>query len=788
MLQFGPPNAFEIRTQDLTVEMVWAVFDSLDDMLNGTIFPLSTKDRAFFNEEDMHLLRDCIKLGDSLQVDGRQLSFLDFDISSLQTETLSAIYEQFLDSEDSKAKRRDGVFYTPPFLADFVLDRIEEEVPLTGSTRIIDCTAGSGVFIVGAYRRVIENAIENQRSTKLSAATLRQLLLSSIFGIEKSRSAHAVAAFSLYLTMLEYVDPIEIDKCLSGRELTPLFPPLSKQNLICADAFSIEAPFEGVEKFDVVVGNPPWQKIDQITDHFQKVRSALSDKVDFDEAAEYTLWWATKHLAKPSGIVALIIPTKSLVGPSAKRFPESLSGSLDVVGIVNFSHFRYQLFANARQAACAILVRNQFPSYDSVFWSYSPTRAHMPGADSAPPWVLAYDRAQVQYMHQRELQKNDASWFEQIMLQPLDRYIRRYLFDKIEVGDISDLARFLGSENIGIGKGGSPSQTNLSRDVIFGADKFETKSRDFRKAPGVILIKRSDQLSLIVAAQPDSDNDHLWLGNLHPSFRQRFSGNCLLIPRSMQGLAIATQPVAFNSSLNALYFKDETVDELEISHRRTALKAIGTYLESPLAQYLIAICGRLWILDRTRLEKNDLLGMPIPFTSIHDPLIEEYLDSTDAVRTELACSRFGLPAWLIDAITEYVDFRQDFEDGRVPERYADVPTRDEIRKYNQAIGAVLCPVSEAFESPKILASDSFTKEGHSIITIELSSRKRAGKAPIPDFASPFADFSDSALLRTADDQNLLFLKKPREKFRWTIESAYLDGIQIIRKLMEEAHG
>jgi hypothetical protein len=500
------------------------------------------------------------------------------------------------------------------------------------------------------------------------------------------------------------------------------------------------------------------------------------------------LWWATAHLAKPSGIVALIIPTKSLISPSAKRFPESLSCTLDVVGVVNFAHFRYQLFANARQAACAILVRNQAPRHDSVFWSYSPTRAHMPGPESAPPWVLAYDRAQVQYMYQRELRNNDASWFEQIMLRPLDRYIRRYLLDKIEVGDIPSLAHFLKNENIGIGKGGSPSQTNLSSDVIYGTDKFETKSPDFRNAPGVVLIEQAEQLRLIVAAQPDNFTDHLWLNKVDERFHRRFSGNCLLIPRSMQGLAIATQPIAFNSSLNAIYFKDEPADELEISRRETVLQAIGTYLASPLAQYLFAIFGRLWILDRTRLEKNDLLGMPIPFNSVQDPLIEEYLKSSDASRTELACRRFALPVWLIDAIREYMDFRQKFEDGRVPERYADVPTLDEIKKYNRAIGAVLRPVSEKFDIPRVLSSDNLPQDGHSVISIELSSEKRKGAASFPDFTSPFADFSDSALLRTEDDQSILFLKKPRERFRWTIESAYLDGIQIIRKLMEEAHG
>ncbi|MFP3686380.1 hypothetical protein SB847_22015, partial [Bacillus sp. SIMBA_026] len=77
---------------------------------------------------------------------------------------------------------------------------------------------------------------------------LRRLLLNCIFGVEKNSSAHAVAAFSLYLTMLDYVEAADIQECLCGATSEKLFPPLKEQNLICRDVFSVKAPDLSVRK------------------------------------------------------------------------------------------------------------------------------------------------------------------------------------------------------------------------------------------------------------------------------------------------------------------------------------------------------------------------------------------------------------------------------------------------------------------------------------------------------------------------------------------------------------
>ena len=60
-------------------------------------------------------------------------------------------YEQFI--EDAKSK---GAVYTPEILADYLLSEVNAVKPLTQETKILDPACGSGVFLVLAFRRLIE--------------------------------------------------------------------------------------------------------------------------------------------------------------------------------------------------------------------------------------------------------------------------------------------------------------------------------------------------------------------------------------------------------------------------------------------------------------------------------------------------------------------------------------------------------------------------------------------------------------------------------------------------------
>jgi hypothetical protein len=791
--KFDSAGAFDRRTPDLTASKVWHVFDALDELLNGTIFPAAKQERHAFRDADIQLLRDCIKLGDTLTDETVQLSFFDFDLSSLQTETLSAIYEQFLESEDSQSKRRDGVFYTPPFLVDFVLDRVEDEIPLSAERRVIDCTAGSGVFIVGAYRRIIEAELVGRKTPFMPARELRRLLLNCIFGVEKNSSAHAVAAFSLYLTMLDYVEAADIQECLRGVATEKLFPPLKEENLICRDVFRVKAPDLSVRKFDVVVGNPPWQHAESVTPQFESLHEKYGDQVDSGEAAEHAMWWALENFAEPnSGIVALVLPTKSLVGPSADKFPRALAEKFEVAGVANLSHLRYTLFSHARQAACMLMVRNRPPTPRSKPWIYSPSRAHLLGPTNGAPWLITLDRSHVERCRQRELIRNTNgdSWFSLLMLKAVDRHIKRYLVDAIAIEKATTLKSLLRDVGAELRKGGSPAQTGLDSSLLYGADK--TKDNDVRTAPGVTVLASAMEfnnsaqsvLNGFDAVEGSKRPDSAWLTTVAANFTRRFSGNCLLVPRSMVHIAFAKWPVAFNSSVNAIFFSEDA-EQVEVEARRKFLFALGLFLESSVANYLFALFGKLWILDRTRLEKNDILNVPVPFFGVYDSLVDAYLNARcEAEQTQLVCERFGLHGLLLGAVQEYTTFRHHFEDGGVPTNSSENPTPEQVQQYRMALAFALKPIDAGSPEIQIDPVGDGTLPIRVAVALSYANKVGAG-APSPYLANG-AVSEGSRLDIQASGHVTLF--KPGERFRWTVESAFADGNRVIEELMNEPSG
>lgn len=96
-----------------------------------------------------------------------------------------------------------------------MLDRLEDERPLTAGVRVLDPAAGSGVFLVGAYRRIVEATLGSGRTT-MKLTDLHALMTDAIFAVELNPTACHVAAFSLYLTMLDYVEPAEAGTTPAG--------------------------------------------------------------------------------------------------------------------------------------------------------------------------------------------------------------------------------------------------------------------------------------------------------------------------------------------------------------------------------------------------------------------------------------------------------------------------------------------------------------------------------------------------------------------------------------------
>ncbi len=194
-----------------------------------------------------------MRCGEILYRDGSQLGFFNVSFNVLRTETISAIYERFVSIEDAERKKDDGVFYTPPHLADHMLDRIEAMNPITETSRLIDPAAGSGIFLVGAYRRLMERHMPTDGWHPRAINRAKSLLLNVIHGIEKHGQAANVCRFSLYLTLLDYVGRASIEELVRAAGHEKFLPDLT-DNIRSGDAFATNVPSA---RYTHVIGKPP---------------------------------------------------------------------------------------------------------------------------------------------------------------------------------------------------------------------------------------------------------------------------------------------------------------------------------------------------------------------------------------------------------------------------------------------------------------------------------------------------------------------------------------------------
>jgi hypothetical protein len=175
------------------------------------------------------------------KTDGTQgLLWARYSFEHLPVEVMSNVYERFVGGSTA--------VYTPPFLASFMLDRVLPWEGIDGTETVLDPACGSGVFLVGAFKRLIVAWRARNGWRRPDVATLKEILRRSIFGVELDPFAAELTVFSLCLALCDALRPDVI-----WRELR--FDQLGGENITTGDFFSVDCP----RLVDVVVGNPPFE-------------------------------------------------------------------------------------------------------------------------------------------------------------------------------------------------------------------------------------------------------------------------------------------------------------------------------------------------------------------------------------------------------------------------------------------------------------------------------------------------------------------------------------------------
>jgi type I restriction-modification system DNA methylase subunit len=614
----GAKSYFDILED---VDATYTLFGKLEKHFNGNVFTLEEGEKISL--EQLRIIKNCFISGN----DGTQQSKLFddwrlFDFSIISIELLSEIYENFLFNTDPKSKKITGTYYTPPALVEFILN---DKLPINSNdnkynVKILDPSCGSGIFLVESFKRLIKRYENNSKERLTEFGKLKKLLLDNIFGIEIHPQAIKVAAFSLYLALVDNLDPKTLWQNKNYRLPDLINNPNDKSikvqghNLFCRDSIAQNKEIDNI-KFDLVIGNPPFGT----TDLSESIRNYCDD---YDFAKEMVLPFlhkATKYA--PNGEIALIFNTKVLTNTTRtyKNFRKWLFTECYVEKVFNFSILRNakknwggQLFGDATGPISILFYQKGQPLIPSDKIIYYAPKTYI---KSNIIEGLSIDFTDLKYLPRKECQepntkiwkvamwggKNDWDLIQRLLsfnnnvgaylrkneikysvgLQPLNRSTKKIYIDN----DIPKL-KFIRPENI---------------------ERFYTSNDNFSDIN--FLLKDKNTIKTYLSYYSAKTLNDLPPINVFRRItgKELFSGPILLSKEGFKNkqlcFSFVDNAIAYNSTI--LGFRSDEKDKLRF---------LSCLLNSKLATYFLLLISNSWGIERERIKPNEVYSFPIAST------------------------------------------------------------------------------------------------------------------------------------------------------------------------------
>ncbi|WP_242112708.1 HsdM family class I SAM-dependent methyltransferase [Luteimonas aquatica] len=370
----------------------------LDDTFNGDLLELPDRgSEAYFQRlaaaPGGSALQDlsAIIRGDKPVGDGAyqtQFSWADLHFSYIPVGLLSQVYEEYAHRFEEDDAREKSVYYTPRHLAEYMVDHAMVMLgPAAHLARVLDPASGGGVFLLAAFRRLVQ-ARWRATGVQPDTETIREILNTQLVGIEINPAARQLSALALYLTALE-LDP-------NVGQLKHLkFKALQSSVLLSAEywrdatsgldlgSLSLPVPPTLAGQFDLVVGNPPWtavkdkpkqQAIDAIS------RSAMADRgitpvSNPDGVPDLPFVWQATRCAKPGAVMAFALHGRLLTKTTEQgvQARQALFNGLDVTYVLNGLELRNtRVWPNMTAHFCLLFARNRTSDQNSRFYAVTP--------------------------------------------------------------------------------------------------------------------------------------------------------------------------------------------------------------------------------------------------------------------------------------------------------------------------------------------------------------------------------------------------------------------------------
>lgn len=375
-------------TEVLRKGLFVGLLEKLNTDFNGNLFAWKDEEKNIISKCCLGILADALE--GTAYSSGQFIILFDdiklYEFNHIPVELISRLYEEFLagnkkEGEKKKSKQEEGIFYTPSHLARLLVD---EAMPLKNFSeidldtyRVLDPACGSGIFLVIAFKRLVQWwRLQNGLDKPRDIDDLKKLL-KCVYGTDKEEQATSLAAFSLCLALCDELSPMQI--------ITKLrFDDLTQNNILYTDFFVnelkpnkdqdallIEKQKSNYQKlsnikFNLVIGNPPFNR-GAIKDYSQIWKFA-EEKINIPQG-QIALKFLSESLSflKDNGILCLIIKSSGLLyNSSSEEYKKLLFSKLNVVQIFDFTALarNKSLWDNgADVASAAIFLRNARPDF-----------------------------------------------------------------------------------------------------------------------------------------------------------------------------------------------------------------------------------------------------------------------------------------------------------------------------------------------------------------------------------------------------------------------------------------
>lgn len=322
-----------------------AMLKELEKKFNGDIFKLGESAAVQVSDAMLKNLAKAVQA--NLDAHGQLYLWDIFSFKYIPVEVLSHIYQQF-------AERDKGAIFTPPFAVNLLLDFAMPLADLKGMETVLDPACGSGVFLVSAFRRLVQARLaQNKWQTRLSPAELKQLLAQTIFGIELQQTAAELTAFSLALAVCDALQPEII-----WNELQ--FDKLVQHNIWVGDFVDTlpHVKARQAKGFDVILGNPPF--LSKFTASMKQYVKEKGYSFPDKQTAYLFLFVCLKDVLSENGTLCMMQNAGFIYNKGTEALKKKIFEQFQIDAVLDFVSIR-GFFANADTKAVAVLIKKHIP-------------------------------------------------------------------------------------------------------------------------------------------------------------------------------------------------------------------------------------------------------------------------------------------------------------------------------------------------------------------------------------------------------------------------------------------